>query len=91
MGGGFPKRSWPSREWAEDVLGRQHDRDILRVFECPVQPGFWHLGHVGRQTASPTGTKKNLLAAFHPAHTLRLHLKLEEMHDCVPTRPLDAH
>lgn len=52
MGGGFPKRSWPSRKSAEEVLARQHDRDTLRVFECPVQPGFWHLGHVRRHTAS---------------------------------------
>jgi len=43
---GFPKRSWPTREWAEEVRERQHDRDTLRVFECPVQPGFWHLGHL---------------------------------------------
>ena len=51
MGGGFPKRSWPTQEWADEVRARQHDRDLLRVFECPVQPGFWHLGHVGRGTA----------------------------------------
>jgi hypothetical protein len=45
MGNGFPKRSWPTREWAEEVRGRQHDLNILRVYACPVQPGFWHLGH----------------------------------------------
>jgi hypothetical protein len=45
MRNGFPKRSWPTREWANEVWGRQHDRDALRVYECPVQPGFWHLGH----------------------------------------------
>jgi hypothetical protein len=45
MGGGFPKRSWPSMKWAEEVWARQHDRDTLRVYECPAQPGFWHLGH----------------------------------------------
>ena len=48
MGCGFPKRSWPSWEWADEVRGRQHDRDKLLVFQCPVQRGFWHLGHVGR-------------------------------------------
>jgi hypothetical protein len=48
MGNGFPKRSWPTREWANEVWGRQHDRDTLRVYECPVQPGFWHLGHIHR-------------------------------------------
>jgi len=45
MGNGFPKRSWPTREWAEEVWGRQHDLSILRVYARPVQPGFWHLGH----------------------------------------------
>jgi hypothetical protein len=46
MRNGFPKRSWPTREWADEVWRRQYDRDALRVYECPVQPGFWHLGHV---------------------------------------------
>jgi hypothetical protein len=46
MGNGFPKRSWPTREWADEVWERQHDRDTLRVYECPVLPGFWHLGHI---------------------------------------------
>jgi hypothetical protein len=45
MGNGFPKRSWPTREWAEEVWGRQHDLNLLSVYACPVQPGFWHLGH----------------------------------------------
>jgi hypothetical protein len=53
MGCGFPKRSWPSREWAEEVRGRQHDHNKLRIFKCPVQPGFWHLGHIGRHADSP--------------------------------------
>jgi hypothetical protein len=42
----FPKRSWPTREWADEVRGRQHDRDRLCVYACPAQPGFWHLGHI---------------------------------------------
>jgi hypothetical protein len=50
MGNGFPKRSWPTREWAEEVWRRQHDLNILRVYACPVQPGFWHLGHHSRKT-----------------------------------------
>jgi hypothetical protein len=50
MGNGFPKRSWPTREWAEEVWGRQHDFNILRVYACPVQPGFWHLGHYSGKT-----------------------------------------
>jgi hypothetical protein len=49
MRSGFPKRSWPSREWADEVRERQHDRDSLRVYACPAQPGFWHLGHIRRQ------------------------------------------
>jgi hypothetical protein len=51
MGNGFPKRSWPTLEWANEVWGRQHDRDTLRVYECPVHPGFWHLGHIRRPVA----------------------------------------
>jgi hypothetical protein len=31
------------------------------VFKCPVQPGFWHLGHVGRHTASPIAPKKTFI------------------------------
>jgi hypothetical protein len=46
MRNGFPKRSWPTREWADEVWGKQHDHDTLRVYECPVLPGFWHLGHM---------------------------------------------
>jgi hypothetical protein len=49
MRNGFPKRSWPSREWADEVWERQHDRDSLRVYACPAQPDVWHLGHLRRQ------------------------------------------
>jgi hypothetical protein len=52
MGNGFPKRSWPTREWADEVWGRQHDRDLLRVYDCPAQPGFWHLGHISQPIVS---------------------------------------
>ena len=45
MGNGYPKRSWPTREWADEVWEKQHDRDKMDVYPCPVQPGFWHLGH----------------------------------------------
>lgn len=41
---GMPKRSWPTREMAEDVCSRQNDPN-LHVYPCPAQPGFWHLGH----------------------------------------------
>jgi hypothetical protein len=45
MSTGYPKRSWPTREWAEEVRERQHDSHRLDIFPCPVQPGFFHLGH----------------------------------------------
>jgi hypothetical protein len=67
MGCGFPKRSWPTREWADEVRGRQHDRDKLRVFECPVQPGFWHLGHFGRRHPdSPVTPHESPLPSIPP-------------------------
>lgn len=44
MAGGMPKRSWPTREMAEEVCSRQKDSN-LHAYPCPVQPGFWHLGH----------------------------------------------
>jgi hypothetical protein len=66
MGCGFPKRSWPTREWADEVRGRQHDRDKLRVFACPAQPGFWHLGHVGRRTVSPATPNETLFPSIPP-------------------------
>jgi hypothetical protein len=52
MRNGFPKRSWSTREWADEVWAKQHDRDLLRVYQCPAQPGFWHLGHISRSFAS---------------------------------------
>ena len=52
MWGGFPKRSWPSREVAEEVWQRQPDRATLRVYICPGQTGFWHLGHLPEQDNS---------------------------------------
>jgi hypothetical protein len=69
MGCGLPKRSWPTREWADEVRGRQHDRDKLRVFECPAQPGFWHLGHVGRRTASSATANETLIPSIPPCLT----------------------
>jgi hypothetical protein len=50
MGNGYPKRSWPTREWADEVWEKQHDRDKMDVYPCPVQPGFWHLGHRKEQS-----------------------------------------
>lgn len=43
MGCGLPKRSWPSQEIAERIRLRQNDPRLV-VYECPAQPGFWHLG-----------------------------------------------
>ena len=68
MGCGFSKRSWPSLEWAEEAWARQHDRDTLRVYQCPSQPGFWHLGHIFRSTASVIPTNEiSMPAAQLPA------------------------
>lgn len=49
---GIPKRSWPTREMAEEVLRRQNDPD-LHIYPCPVQPGFWHLGHRRNRNCIP--------------------------------------
>jgi len=61
MRNGFPKRSWPTRKWADEVWGRQHDRDTLRVYACPVQPGFWHLGHIRPPVASVVVPNEHLV------------------------------
>lgn len=42
--GCLPKRSWPSKEQAEAVRSHQNEPK-LEVYSCPVQPGYWHLGH----------------------------------------------
>lgn len=52
MWAGLPKRSWPSREIAEEARSRSGDPG-LRVYPCPAQPGFWHLGHAS--PPSPVG------------------------------------
>jgi hypothetical protein len=46
---GMPKRSWPSRERAEEARSRQKD-PRLHVYPCPAQPGLWHLGHLRKGT-----------------------------------------
>ena len=67
MGHGlFPKRSWPTREWAEEVWARQPDRHLMRVYACPVQPGFWHLGHISRASA-PMLRKEGSIPLSHLA------------------------
>jgi hypothetical protein len=40
----IPKRSWPSQEMAEVILLSLRDPQMV-TYRCPVQPGFWHLGH----------------------------------------------
>jgi hypothetical protein len=40
----IPKRSWPSQEMAEAVRLSLQD-SLMVTYPCPVQPGFWHLGH----------------------------------------------
>jgi hypothetical protein len=67
MRNGFPKRSWPTRKWADEVWGRQHDRDALRVYECPAQPGFWHLGHIRRLVASVVIPNEHPIPPHHLA------------------------
>ena len=40
----IPKRSFPSREMAEHVAASLRD-PLLVAYPCPVQPGWFHLGH----------------------------------------------
>lgn len=68
MGNGYPKRSWPTREWADEVWARQHDRDTINIYACPVQAGFWHLGHVGRRAAASSKPKKICLPTIPASH-----------------------
>jgi hypothetical protein len=44
IGGVLPKRSWPSREAAEESRILQNDPQLIS-YRCPYQPGYWHLGH----------------------------------------------
>jgi hypothetical protein len=72
MWGGLPKRSWPNWEQAEEIRIRQNDR-LLSLFECPVQRGFWHLGHkrsqFGKQQALAinTSTPAKIVGTAGPA------------------------
>lgn len=43
------KRSWPSQEMAEHARASLRD-PLLVTYECPVQPGFYHLGHAKART-----------------------------------------
>ena len=44
IGGVLPKRSWPSREAAEESRIQQNDPHLVS-YPCPYRLGFWHLGH----------------------------------------------
>lgn len=57
IGAGMPKRSWPSRELAEQAKSQQHDPHLY-VYPCPVQPGFWHLGHRRKRSDNPSSTTR---------------------------------
>lgn len=81
MRNGFPKRSWPSREWADEVRERQHDRDSLRVYACPAQPDFWHLGHIRRQLSLLSPRQE---IAISPSNSPPVPSKQEDTHDRVP-------
>ena len=42
---GLPKKSWPTREMAYECRERCPDPAEVNVYECPLQVGFWHVGH----------------------------------------------
>lgn len=44
MAWGMPKRSWSTRQMAEDAMKRQNDTQLI-AYPCPAQPGYWHLAH----------------------------------------------
>jgi hypothetical protein len=69
MRNGFPKRSWPSREWADEVWERQHDRDSLRVYACPAQPDYWHLGHIRRRQLPLLSPREEISIPTSPFET----------------------
>jgi hypothetical protein len=46
---GFPKKSWPNKQSAEEALARSGDVTGLNLYECPKQPGYWHLGGKGKK------------------------------------------
>jgi hypothetical protein len=41
---GLPKKSWPNKQSAEEALARSGDATGFNLYECPKQPGHWHLG-----------------------------------------------
>ncbi len=47
-----PKRSWPSREMADAVRISLRDPRMV-TYVCPVQPGYFHIGHSTDGTIQP--------------------------------------
>lgn len=46
---GLHKKSYPSRDLAEDAkIGSRYGRKLV-VYVCYCQPGYWHLGHSRRK------------------------------------------
>jgi hypothetical protein len=83
MSGGFPKRSWPTREWAEEVWLRQHDRASIRIYSCPTQIGFWHLGHIRRRTELPGIPAEGFSATSSLCQLSTSQSNQEGMYECV--------
>jgi hypothetical protein len=54
MFAGLPKKSYPSREIADEVRRQQRDPSLF-TYPCPTRPGsWWHLGHRrGKQSRPP--------------------------------------
>jgi hypothetical protein len=50
---GLPKKSWPSRDMAEESVRRNPESATLCVYECRNSPGFWHVGHRRGYRAAP--------------------------------------
>jgi len=42
---GLPKLSWHSQALAEESRARTSSDSDVNVYECPDEPGNWHLGH----------------------------------------------
>ena len=51
----MPKRSWPSKESAEQERAKHKDARLV-VYPCPVHHGYWHLGYIRRKRASAAQT-----------------------------------
>lgn len=43
---GRAKRSYPNRNTAKRIRRLHHGDKGMRVYECPSNPGTYHLGHI---------------------------------------------